>query len=54
MMDRITEWIEMLLVNLGLALNKISPEQRTMVTLFLTSLLVAAVVARALQLAVLR
>jgi hypothetical protein len=54
MMDRISEWIELLLVNLGMALTRISTEQRRMITLFLASLLLAAVAARALQLAVLR
>jgi hypothetical protein len=54
MMDRISEWIELLLVNLGMALARISTEQRRMITMFLASLLLAAVVARALQIAVLR
>ena len=54
MMDRISEWIELLLVNLGMALTRISTEQRRMITLFLASLLLAAVVARVLQMAVLR
>lgn len=54
MMDRIAEWIELLLVNLGMALTRISTEQRRMITLFLASLLVAAVVARVLQTVVMR
>ncbi len=53
MMDRIAEWIELFLVNLGMALTRISAEQRRMITLFLASLLLAAVVARALQITVL-
>jgi hypothetical protein len=52
MMDRIFEIIEMFLVNLGLALNRLSPEEKRTVSFFLASLLVAAVVARALQFAV--
>jgi hypothetical protein len=54
MMDRISEWIELLLVNLGMAITKISTEQRKMITLFLVSLLLASVAARALQIAILR
>ena len=42
MMDRISEMIEMFLVNLGLALNKMSNEEKKTVTLFLASLMVAA------------
>ena len=51
MMDRIADWIDLLLVNLGLALNKVSDEQRRMITLFLASLLVAALMSRALYMA---
>jgi hypothetical protein len=54
MMDRIAEWIELLLVNLGMALTKLSAEQRRMISLFLVSLLVTAMVARILYTAVAR
>jgi hypothetical protein len=49
MMDRISEMIEMLLVNLGLAMNKMSNEEKKTVTLFLASLMVAAMATRVLQ-----
>ena len=54
MMDRIAEWIELLLVNLGMALTQISAKERTMISLFLASLLLAAVASRALYMLVLR
>jgi hypothetical protein len=54
MIDWISEWIELLLVNLGIALTSISTEQQRMITLFLASLLFAAVVVHALRIAVLR
>lgn len=49
MMDRIFEMIELFLVNLGMALSRLSSEEKQTVTLFLASLLLAAVVAHALQ-----
>ncbi len=52
MMDRIAELLEMLLVNLGMALTRLSDEQKTTISLFLASLMLAAVAAHALQLAV--
>jgi hypothetical protein len=52
MIDRISEMIEMLLVNLGMALTQLSSEESMTITLFLASLLLAAVVAHALQVAV--
>jgi hypothetical protein len=52
MMDRISELIEMFLVSLGLALNRFTPEEKKIVTMFLASLIVAAVVSRVLHLAV--
>ena len=54
MMDRIFEMIEMFLVNLGLALNKMSNEEKKTVTLFLASLMVAAMATRVLQAAFVR
>ena len=54
MFDRINELIEMFLVSLGITLNRISDEQKTMVTLFLASLAVAAVASHMLQAAFLR
>ena len=54
MMDRIFEMIEMFLVNLGIQLNRITPEDANMVTLFLASLMVAALAARVLPMFVLR
>jgi hypothetical protein len=53
MFDRISELIEMFLVSLGITLNRISDEEKTMVTLFLASLAVAAVVSRVLKLSIL-
>jgi hypothetical protein len=49
MLDRLNELIEQFLVALGLTLSQLSPEEKTMITLLLTFLLVAAVVARFLQ-----
>ena len=49
MMDRIGEIIERFLVALGLALSRLSPEEKGMVTLLLTFLLVAAAITRVLQ-----
>lgn len=54
MFDPISEWLEMFLVNLGMQLNRLSPENATMVTLFLASLIVTALVARVLPILVLR
>ena len=48
MFDPISEWLEMFLVNLGLQLNRLSPENATMVTAFLASLMVAALASRVL------
>jgi hypothetical protein len=52
MMGRIAELIEMVLVNLGMALTRLSDEEKTTVSLFLASLVLAAVAAHALQVAV--
>jgi hypothetical protein len=49
MLDRLGELIEQFLVALGLALSRLSADQKSMITLMLTFLLVAAVVARVLQ-----
>jgi hypothetical protein len=49
MMDRIGQIIEQILVSLGLALSRLSPEEKGMVTLLLTFLLVAAAITRVLQ-----
>lgn len=49
MMDRIFEMIEMFLVNLGLAMNKMSNEEKKTVSLFLASLMFAAIASRILQ-----
>jgi hypothetical protein len=54
MFDPISEWLEMFLVNLGIQLNRITPEDATMVTLFLASLMVAALAARVLPMLILR
>ena len=54
MFDRISEMIELLLVNFGMMLTRMSDQEKRMISLFLGSLFVAAVVARALQIAVLR
>lgn len=51
MMDRISEMVEMLLVQLGLALNRLSAEESKTITLFLASLILAAAAAHALQVA---
>ncbi len=50
MFDHIFEMLEMFLVNLGMSLSRISDQEKTMISLFLASLLVAAVVAHALLL----
>jgi hypothetical protein len=49
MFDRIFEMIEMFLVNLGLAMNRMSSEEKKTVSLFLASLMVAAIASRVLQ-----
>jgi hypothetical protein len=49
MMDRISEMLEIVLVKLGMALAQLSDEQKKMVTLFLASLLFAAVAANVIQ-----
>jgi hypothetical protein len=49
MVDRIFEMVELFLVNLGMQLGRLSEQQKRMVSLFLASLLVAAVVTRVLQ-----
>jgi len=54
MFDPISEWLEMFRVNLGIQLNRIAPEDATMVTLFLASLMVAALAARVLPMLILR
>jgi hypothetical protein len=54
MFDPISEWLEMFLVNLGIQLSQLSPENTTMVTLFLASLMVAALAARVLPMLILR
>ncbi len=54
MLDRINELIEMFLVSLGITLNRISDEEKTMVTLFLALLAAAAVMSHVLQATVLR
>jgi hypothetical protein len=51
MLERLSELIERFLVALGLTLSRLSPEEKTMITLLLTFLLVASAVARALQMA---
>jgi hypothetical protein len=51
MLDRLNELIEQFLVALGLVLSRLSQEEKTMITLLLTFLLVAASVARVLQIA---
>ncbi len=52
MINRISEMIEMFLVHLGMALTRLSSEETMTITLFLASLVVAAVVAHVLQVAV--
>ena len=54
MFDRIAELIEMFLVSLGITLNRISNEEKNMVTLFLASLAVAAVLSHALRITFVR
>jgi hypothetical protein len=49
MFDRIFEMIEMFLVNLGLAMNRMSAEEKKTVSVFLASLMVAAIASRVLQ-----
>jgi hypothetical protein len=51
MMDRLGELLERFLVALGLTLSRLSPEEKGMVTLLLTFLLVAAAITRVLQMA---
>jgi hypothetical protein len=53
MMDRISEWVEMFLVQLGLTLTQLSAEESKTITLFLASLILAAAAAHALQVAAL-
>jgi len=53
MIDRLSEMIELLLVNLGIAFNRLSAEESKTITLFLASLVLAAAAAHALQAAVL-
>jgi hypothetical protein len=54
MMDRISEMIELFLVNLGMAANRISDEEKNMVTMFLASLIIAAAATHTLQAVYLR
>ena len=49
MMDRISEMLEMALVRLGMTLSQLSDEQKKTVTLFLASLMFAAVATNVLQ-----
>jgi hypothetical protein len=49
MLDRFTELIEQFLVGLGLTLSRLSSEEKTMVTLLLAFLLVAAAAAGVLH-----
>jgi hypothetical protein len=49
MMDRISEMFELVLVKLGMTLSQLSDEQKKMVSLFLVSLMVAAIAANVLQ-----
>jgi hypothetical protein len=49
MMDRISEILEIALVRLGMALGQMSQEQTNLVTLFLVSLMVAALASSFLQ-----
>jgi hypothetical protein len=51
MLDRLSELIEQFLVALGISLSRLSSEEKTMITLLLTFLLVAAAIARALVMA---
>jgi hypothetical protein len=48
MLDRLNQLIEQFLVGLGLALSRLSAEQKAMITLLLTFLVVAAAAGRAL------
>lgn len=48
MLDHLNELIERFLVGLGLALSRLSAEEKTMVTLLLVLLVIAAAAARAL------
>jgi hypothetical protein len=50
MLDRLNELIEELLVGLGLTLSALSKEEKTMITLLLAFLLLAAAAARVLHL----
>lgn len=50
MLNHIFEMLETFLVNLGMALSRLSDQEKTTVSIFLASLLVAAVVAHALLL----
>lgn len=54
MFDRIFEMIEMFLVNLGLAMNRMSNDEKKTVTMFLASLMFAAIASRVLQAAFIR
>jgi len=49
MLDRMSEMLELILVRVGMAMGHASDEQKKMITLFLGSLLFAAVVANVLQ-----
>jgi hypothetical protein len=49
MLGRLGELIEQFLVSLGLALSQLSEQEKSMITLLLVFLLVAAGVAAALQ-----
>jgi hypothetical protein len=51
MLDRFNELIEEFLVGLGLTLSQLSAEEKSMITLLLAFLLIAAVAAPALQMA---
>ncbi len=49
MLDRINQLIEQFLVALGLALSRLSDEEKTMVTLLLGFLMLAMIATRVLQ-----
>lgn len=49
MLDRINEMITLFLVGLGQALSRLSDEEKTMVSLLLSFLLVAAAASRVLH-----
>ena len=51
MLDQINQLIERFLVGLGLALSRLSAEEKGMITLLLAFLLVATAAARALRMA---